>query len=190
MKSNAYLMRPLLFMIVLFQLPLPIKSSAKSPKGISGLEVNDRTAVRFLLRRPNANYVLPPLIFRVAGAGNSDLNTAPIDQRGRSPYISLQEMKRLVRSLEEDHLLWQISSPAASIEPFEEIVPNPNLFITIYSEKGMATSSISPNAFCRILSRANQTIEVKRAHWEFEYFRRGCGCKVPGYKGNEYPNAR
>jgi hypothetical protein len=99
-------------------------------------------------------------------------------------------MKSLVRELEDSSLRWQVSSPASPIEPFETIYPNKNLFITIYASNEMATTGNSPSEFCEILSQVNETIELKRAHWEFEYFRRGCGCKVPGYKADEYPNER
>lgn len=159
-------------------------------KAISQLTIDGNTVIRFLFMRPNANWVLPPVIFRVANTGSPNWNTAPVDQYGRSPYISLLEMRSLLRRLEGDHLRWQISSLANPIEPFEEIAPSENLFITVYASNGMTTSSISPNELCEILSQASETIELKRARWELEYFRRGCGCKVPGYKADEYPNGR
>lgn len=168
----------------------PVRTSTQNLKGIPGLTVSDETVVRFLFRRLNANYVLPPVIFRVADARSPNWNTAPVDKCGRAPYISPSEMKSLVRKLEDSNLRWQVSSPASPIEPFETIYPNKNLFITIYASNEMATTSISPSKFCKILSRVNETIELKRAHWEFEYFRRGCGCKVPGYRADEYPNDR
>lgn len=189
MRAKSLFVSLTLFMIVLcFSFPVCI--SAQNLKAIPGLTVSDKTVVRFLYRRLNANYVLPPVIFRVSDAGSPNWNTAPVDKYGRSPYISLSEMKSLVRKLEGSNLRWQVSSPASPIEPFETIYPNKNLFITIYASSEMATTSISPSEFCKILSRVNDSIEPKRAHWEFEYFRRGCGCKVPGYKADEYPNDR
>jgi len=166
------------------------RTSAQNLKGIPGLAVSDKTVVRFLYSRLNANYVLPPVTFRVSAAGSTNWNTAPIDEYGRSPSISLSEMGSLVRKLADSNLRWQVSSRASPIEPFETIAPNKNLSVTIYASNEMATTSISPSEFCKILSQVNETIELKRAHWEFEYFRRGCGCKVPGYKADEYPNER
>lgn len=167
-----------------------LSSSAQDQKAVSNLTVDGNTSVRFLFRRLNANYVLPALIFRVADFRDPNWNTAPIDRHGRSPYISLSEMRSLVRRLEDNHLRWQVSSPARPIEPFEEIAPDRNLFITIYASNEMAAASISPNEFCELLSRVNKIIELKRAHWELEYFRRGCGCQVRGYKSDAYPNDR
>ena len=146
----------------------PVRTLAQNVKRIPGLSVSDKTVVRFLYRRLNANFVLPPVIFRVADAGSPNWNTAPVDKYGRSPYISFSEMKSLVRKLEDSNLRWQVSSPANPIEPFETIYPNKNLFITIYASNEMATASISPSKFCKILSQVNETIELKRAHWELE----------------------
>ena len=190
MKSKALFIGLSLFALIVLCHLFSIRASAQNLDGISGLTIDDKTVVRFLFRRPNANYVLPALIFRVADEGNSNWNSAPVDQYGRSPYVSFSEMTSLVHRLENDHLKWQVSSAASPIEPFEKIAPSQNLFITIYSSNGMATSSLSPNEFCKILSEANETIESKRAHWEFEYFRRGSGCKVAGYKADAYPNDR
>jgi hypothetical protein len=190
MKSKALFVGLSLFMLIVLCRLFSIRASAQNLNGISGLTIDDNTVVRFLFRPPYANHILPALIFRVADEGSPNWNTAPIDQYGRSPYVSFSEMTSLGRKLENDHLKWQVSSSASSIEPFEKIAPSRNLFITIYSSNGMATSSLSPNEFCKILSDANETIESKRGHWEFEYFRRGCGCKVAGYKADAYPNNR
>jgi hypothetical protein len=190
MKSKAFFIGFSLSILIVLCCLLSIKASAQNRDGVSGLTIDNKTSVRFLFRRPNANYVLPALIFRVAAEGGPNWNAAPVDQYGRSPYISLSEMTSLVRRLESGHLRWRVSSSASPIEPFEKIAPSQNLLITIYSSNGMATSIVLPNEFCKILSEANQTIELKRAHWEFEYFRRGCGCKVAGYRADAYPNDR
>jgi hypothetical protein len=189
MKNKSLIVSLTLLMDVLC-LFFPVRTYAQNPKGIPGLTVSDKTVVRFLFSRLNANYVLPPVIFRVADAGSPNWNTAPVDEYGRAPYISLSEMRSLVRKLEDSNLRWQVASPASPIEPFETIAPNKNLFITVYDSNEMAITRISPSMFCEILSQVNETIELKRAHWEFEYFRRGCGCKVPGYRADEYPNDR
>lgn len=189
MRHKSLFVSLTLFTIVLCFF-FPVRTSAQNLKKTPGLTVNDKTVVRFLYRRLNTNYVLPPVIFRVADAGGPNWNTAPIDEYGRSPNISLSEMKSLVHKLEDSNLRWQAGSPASPIEPFETIAPNKNLFITIYASDEMAATSISPSEFCGILSQVNETIKLKRAHWEFEYFRSGCGCKVPGYKADEYPNER
>ena len=178
-----------LLMIVLYFL-FPVSTAAQNLAGIPGLTVSDKLVARFQYMRLNATYVLPPVIFRVADPGSPNWNTAPVDEHGRSPYISLLEMKSLVRKLEDSNLRWQVSSPASPIEPFETVYPNKNLFITLYASNEMATASVSPSEFCNILSRVDETIGLKRAHWELEYFRQGCGCKVPGYKADEYPNNR
>jgi hypothetical protein len=163
---------------------------AQDQRTLSQLTIDSDTTARLLFGRLNANYVLPPLIFRVGDEGSPNLNTAPVDKFGRAPYISLLEMKSLVRQLEADRLVWKVSANKTPIEPFEKIWPDGNLSVTVYATNGMATSTISPKQFCKALSQLNDVITTKRAHWEFEYFRRGCSCIVPGYKSDAYPNDR
>jgi hypothetical protein len=185
----AFIRMPLLMIFVPSFLSAP-NSSAQDQKAVSKLTIDGNTAVRFLFRRPNANYALPALIFRVADAGSPNWNAAPIDRYGRSAYISLSQMRSLIRQLDGDGIPWQVSSATESIEPFEKTPISENLLISIYAANGMATSTIPPKVFCKLLSQLNKVIEMKRAHWEFEYFRRGCGCQVPGYKSDAYLNDR
>jgi hypothetical protein len=163
---------------------------AQDQKSVPKLHIDRNCAVRILFQRPNSNYVLPALIFRVADVGSPNWNTAPIDRYGRSAFISFSEMKALVRELDRDGISPQVSSTVESIEPFEEIPISENVVVTIYSSDGTATSKIPPRKICKSLARLNNLIEGQRPHWEFEYFRLGCGCKVPGHKYDAYPNDR
>ena len=175
--------------LLLSFLSLP-SSLMQGQSAVSKLTIDGNAAVRFSFNRPNANYVLPALIFRVADVGSPNWNAAPIDQSGRSPYISLEEMRSLLRQLDNFGTHWRLSTTTRLLEPFEKLPVSENLLVTIYASNGMATANIPAKEICKILSRLNDLIEIKRAHWEFEYFRRGCGCQVPGYKSDEYPNDR
>jgi len=190
MKSFLSFIRIPLSMICLLSFLSVSSSSAQDQNAVSSLKVDANTAVRFFFKPPNANYIRPALIFRVADEGSSNWNTAPIDHYGRSAYISLEEMRTLVHQLDSDGLLWRVSATNRSIEPFMELPIGENLMVTIYAPDGTATASISAKKICKSLSRLNNAIEMKRAHWELEYFRRGCGCQVPGYKSDAYPNDR
>jgi hypothetical protein len=163
---------------------------AQDRKTASKLTVDGNTAMRFNFQRPNANYVLPALIFRVAEVGTSNWDTAPIDRYGRSAYISVAEMRSLVHGLDKNRIFPQLSSTIEPIEPFEKTSISENVVVTIYASDGTATASIRPKEICESLARFNDLIEGRRAHWEFEYFRLGCGCKVPGHKYDAYPNDR
>lgn len=164
--------------------------SAQDQKSVPKLHIDRDSAVRFLFRRSNSNYVLPALIFRVADVGSPRWNTAPIDRYGRSAFISLSEMRALVRELNGVGISPQVSSAIESIEPFEEMPISENVVVSIYSSDGTATWKIPPREICKDLARLNNLVEGQRPHWEFEYFRLGCGCKVPGHKYDAYPNDR
>jgi hypothetical protein len=163
---------------------------AQNQRNVSKLTVDGNTAVRLLFRRPNANYVLPALIFRVADEDSSNWNTAPIDRYGRSAYISLAEMRSLVQGLEKNGIYPQVSSTKEPIVPFENTPISENVMVTIYASDGTASATIHPKRICQSLARLNDLIEGERAHWELEYFRLGCGCQVPDHKYDAYPNNR
>jgi len=164
---------------------------AQDRKSVSKLTVDGNTAIRFNFQRPNANFVLPALIFRVAEVGTSNWDTAPIDRcYGRSAYIPIAEMRSLVQGLDEDRIFSKLSSTIEPIEPFEKTPISENAAVIIYASDGTATASIHPRRICRSLARLNNLIEGRRAHWEFEYFRLGCGCKVSGHNYDVYPNDR
>jgi hypothetical protein len=187
--GSVFIRMARLIMLVISLVPV-LSASAQNQGRISKLTIDDTISVRFLYRRLNANYVLPALIFRVANVGSPNWGTAPINQYGRTPYVSSVEMQSLVRQLKTAHTLWRVSSTKEPIEPFETIGPSENLVVTIYAANGVATSSIPPKDRCKYLSQLNKIIEMKRAHWEFEYFRQGCDCHVPGYRADAYPNNR
>jgi hypothetical protein len=186
--AKAFQLRSLRVVAVLLLAAIFLR--AEDQKVVSKLPVDGNTAMRFLFRRPNANYVLPPLIFRVADVGSSNWNSAPIDRNGRSAFISLSEMRSLVRELNGNRNALQISSAVESIKPFEEMPISENVIVTIYFSNGTATANIHPREICNRLAQLNNLIEGRRAHWEFEYFRLGCGCKVPSHKYEAYPNDR
>jgi len=163
---------------------------AQDRKAVWKLTVDGNTAMRFSFQRPNANYVLPALIFRVAEVGTSSWDTAPIDRFGRSAYIPIAEMRSLVQGLDKDRIFSKLSSTTEPIEPVEKTLISENVEVTIYASDGTATASIHPRRICRSLARLNDLIEGRRAHWEFVYFRLGCGCKVSGHNYDVSPNDR
>lgn len=170
---------------------LPVGGSlAQDHNVVSKLNIDGDTVVRFSFKPPNSNFIRPPVIFRVADAKSPNWNTAPIDHYGRSVYIPFATMRSLVNQLESDQAIWQLSAAPRPIEPYLELPIGEDLVVTIYASNGMATASIQPQRLCNILAQLNDVLEMKRAHWELEYFRRGCGCHVPGYKSDEYPNDR
>jgi hypothetical protein len=163
---------------------------AQDQNAVSKLAVDSTTLVRFLFRQPNANYVLPALIFRVAEVGDPRWGTAPIDAYGRSAYITIAEMQSLFQRLNRNRILLQLSAAGEQMQPFEKTSISENVVVTIYASNGTATANIHPGQICKSLAQLNDLIEGRRAHWEFEYFRLGCGCKVPDHKYDAYPNDR
>ena len=99
-------------------------------------------------------------------------------------------MRSIVQVLDKNRIFPQVSSTRHPIEPFENTPISENVMVTIYASDGTASATIHPKRICESLAQLNDLVEGKRAHWEFEYFRLGCGCKVPGHKYDAYPNNR
>lgn len=62
------------------------------------LEADGKTVIRFFYQPALGDYFHFPLVFRVIGEGNPLLNTAPMREEGRTSYISLSEMRQMVKS--------------------------------------------------------------------------------------------
>jgi hypothetical protein len=140
-----------------------IISHAQDQKAVSKLTVDGNTAVRFSFRRPNANYALPALIFRVAEVGSSNWDTAPIDRYGRTAYISLPEIRSLIRELDTNGIFPQVTSTNQPMEPFEDIPIGEDVVVTIYASNGTATANIHPKEICKSLAQFN-TLLVLLCH--------------------------
>jgi hypothetical protein len=149
--------------------------------------VNDGTAVMFFYLPANS-YLHPALIFRVAKPGSPLLNTAPIVNRGgRTPYITVEEMRDLIRLLDHSDLSWrkskQVEIPKAP--SFSETTGK--LEIKVFSSDGTALSLSKPDNLCQTLAPLDAALKQPRARWEFQLFRVDYHCQVPGFNRNAYP---
>ena len=115
MKSSSTFIKTLLSMILPFYFLSIPGSSAQVQNAVPKLTVDGNTAARFFFKPPNANFILPALIYRVADVGSPNWNTAPIDPYGRSAYISLSEMQSLVHHLDSDGILRKVSATTSSL---------------------------------------------------------------------------
>lgn len=156
-------------------------------RGPLAVPVNDVTVVTFFYLPANS-YLHPALIFRVAKPGSPLVNTAPITNRGgRTPYISIEEMRDLVGLLDRSDLTWhkskQVEVPGAP--SFSETTGK--LEIKIISSDGTALSLSNPDNLCETLAPLDAVLKQPRARWEFQLFRVQYRCQVPGFDRNAYP---
>lgn len=175
-----------LLIAILLDPLMGICQSASSHKSLS-LPVNNQTAVRFFYLPANS-YLHPALIFRVATPQSGELNTAPIvNHGGRTPYISIDEMRRLVHMLDHSGLLWSETKTVEvpGMVGFKETTGM--LQIRIFSLGGTASTNSDPSKLCQTLAPLDAALMQPRALWEFQLFRVDYGCSVPGFDRKSFP---
>lgn len=154
---------------------------------VLGSSVNDNTAVRFFF--DSGNYFHAPLIFRVVAPNDPRLNTAPMLQEGRTAYISVPEMQRLLQGLQSMGLSWKESKKQIEFGDATKILPVfYGLSVVVVSSKGTAESGIDLGKICENLAPLDPALTTPRALWEFQVFRTEYNCKVPGLNGQAYPD--
>ena len=98
--------------------------------------VDKNTVVRIFYLPPES-YLHPPLIFRVAGGSDPRLGTAPINILGRTPYISLSEMRNVVTALAEWNLSWRKSKRLETHKRIETREMTDKMEVSVFSSRSL-----------------------------------------------------
>jgi len=149
--------------------------------------VDEKTVVRFFYDPPG-EYFHKPLVFRVVKEDDPLLNTASVHDEGQTAYISLPEMRGLVKDLAHTSLAWRESQSVEVLGPYKKLPASDDMEILIAFSDGTAKAEISPKALCMILRPLDAAFKAPRVLWEFQGFRLNYGCKVPGFKPGAYPD--
>lgn len=177
-------------------------SPNKSKKLFQNAPIAENTAVRFFYDPPDGGYFHVPLVFRAVKDGDARLNSAPILEEGRTAFIPITEIGELLKGLANTELQWQESEAVQALGPYKRIgllhEGNKMVFrgedgysvmaITIAHSKGTAKAILKPKRICETLKPLDSALKTPRALWEFQGFRINYGCKVPGFKPEDYPD--
>lgn len=145
--------------------------------------VDGGPAVRFFYH-DEENYFHFPLIFRPVAQGDQRLNTAPMGVEGRTAYISAAEMQQLLQRLMLSDLSWQESEKTEALGSYKRL-PSSDMVVC---SKGSARVSLDPKKICDTLAPLDAVLKTPRALWEFQLFRTGYACSVPGFNYHAYPD--
>lgn len=154
-------------------------------KSILDCPVDERTAIRFFYH-DEEDYFHFPLIFRPAAQGDSRLDTAPMRSEGRTAYISIGEMQQLQRRLLLSNLPWQESEKVEVLGSYKRLQASDSMEILIVCSKGTARANVDPKKICETLARLDSVLKTPRSLWEFQLFRTGYACNIPGFNYNAY----
>jgi hypothetical protein len=169
----------------------PQSNQKQQQASILSSPVDEKTIIRFFYY-PAGEYIRIPLVFRVVNESNPLFNTAPIREEGRTAYISLPEMRGLVRLLAGSRLRWKESQATEVLGLYKDLalqgIGLVSMDVRIVCSKGTAKAEISPKAICMNVKPLDAALKTPRALWEFQLFRLQYGCQIPGFKADAYPD--
>jgi hypothetical protein len=148
----------------------------------------DQDTIVRLFYQPILSSRHPALLLRVVGDKDVRLNTMSIVEAGYTVYITLGEMTDLLQGLSHSDLLWQESEKAEVPQPFKGRVLTDGMEIKVFSPKGTAKSLIAVKQICATLEPFDSVFKEPRALWEYQMWRHGDGCSVPGLNREAYPD--
>jgi hypothetical protein len=149
-------------------------------------EATSNTVVRFFYVPPTS-YLHPPLIFRVAPSGDLRLGGVPNgDANGRTIYISMIDMQKVIAALSNSELIWERSQKPKRVEPplDEELIDR--MKITVFFSDRTFEAYVQPDKMCQALSELDFAFSQPGALWEFQLFRVQYGCQVQGFNRKAY----
>jgi len=152
------------------------------------LAADKNSVVRFFFFPAYNNYFHVALLFRVVEENDPQLNTAPVTDFGRTPYITLSEMRVLFTALSAEPLSWEESAKIEELETPKTIRNDGRMDIKILSSAGTAKSGIPPGQMCETLAKFDAALRTPRALWEFQFFRAQFDCRVPNFDFKAYPD--
>jgi hypothetical protein len=153
--------------------------------------VDEAAIVRFFYYPPG-DYFHFPLVLRAVKPTSSLLDTAPMREEGRTAYISLADMQRLVRALSRSDLVWKHTAAVEPLGPFKKLaltgIGVSTMQILVENSNGTATALVAPKNICQTLAPLDSAFSLPRVLWEFQLLRWGYHCRVPGFKRDAYPD--
>lgn len=151
------------------------------------LEADQKTVVRFFYDPPG-EYFHVPLVLRVVDDQDPLLNTAPVKDAGRTAYMSLPEMRELLRRMKRANLVWEESADIVTLGSYKKLPLFGDMRVLVANSMGTARTRIVAKTICRTLQPLDTALKTPRALWEFQIFRIQYGCKVPGFKAGAHPD--
>jgi hypothetical protein len=175
------------FLAALATAPWTSSQAASQRNALTLLAGND-SVVRFFYQPPDGEYFHHALLFRAVKKGDPRRNTVAYSDVGRTAYISLSDMERLMTRLARLSLRWDQSATIESLETYKTIHSyGYGMGIKVLSANGTAKSLIAPDKICETLHSLDGALLTPRALWEFQGFRLQYHCRVPSYNPDAYP---
>ena len=163
-------------------------SQAVSEGNTLTLPADKTSVVRFFYQPADGRYFHFPLVFRVVEENDPRLDTAPVFETGRTAYITVSEVQRLIGEFSHLDLSWHESPEVESLETYKTVHSHGGMSVKVLSAKGTAEATIRPNNICKTLGRLDAGLQTPRALWEFQFFRFNYHCQVPNFKPKAYPD--
>jgi hypothetical protein len=177
-----------LLLLVLFASALQSSSQSTGQRRMLTLSPDEHSVVRLFYQPPDNNYFHWPLLFRVVEKTDPKWNSAPALNVGRTTYITLPEMQKLITALSAAPLSWQESTAVETLETYKTIHSYGGMGIKVLSSTGTARATIAADKICEMLTPLDATLQTPRALWEFQRFQKQYHCRVHDFDPKKYPD--
>lgn len=175
------------FLLLVTLMSAPWSSGQAASQGPAlTLYASKDSVVRFFYQPSDSSYFHVALLFRVVEESDPRWNTAPVFEVGRTAYVSLSDMQRLMTNLSHLSLRWDESAKVESLETYKNIHSYGGMGIKALSANGTAKATIQPEKTCETLAPLDDALRAPRALWEFQLFRSQYHCRVPNFNPNAY----
>jgi hypothetical protein len=177
------------FLLLVTFASAPRSSSQATSQGHTlTLPADKDSVVRFFYQPDHNNYFHVALLFRVVDENDPRRNTAPVFDVGRTAYISISEMRKLLTALSAASLSWEESTTVEGLETYKTIHSYRGMGVKILSSKGTAKATIQADKICETLAPLDGALRTPRALWEFQLYRLQYDCRVPSFDPKAYPD--
>jgi hypothetical protein len=150
------------------------------------LQHDKESIARFFYEPPVINYLRVPLLLRNADEGDPRLITAPLTEAGRTAYITSSEMSDVLAILAKQQFKWEDTTVVVQPERWDKLTFHGAMAVKLFNAHGTSETTIKSRKICQTLESLDKAIQTPRALWEFQFYRMGFGCKVPGFNSDAY----
>jgi hypothetical protein len=137
---------------------------------------------------PPDSYFHAPLILESSDQRKDGYEIAPRTPEGRKLFITPSEMRRFISNLRTLNLQWGQPVLSGPLAPVTSRDANGTVNFSWFDAGHVRVAHLRPASLCDTMERLDSAFTQKRTLWEFQLFRSGFGCKIPGFNRSEYPD--
>lgn len=176
-----------IFLLVLLTMLVASPRGGEAQTGSSKSPDNNQLPMVRIYYLPPNSYFHAPLIVQAKQEIKDGYSAVPRSPEGRRVYVSIEDMQKFLISLRRLRLQWTLPRPSGPPDSIKPQDADGTVRFSWFSKGKVREAHLNPAKLCQVMQRLDGSFSQKRALWEFQLFRVGYGCVVPGFKRDEFP---